>query len=180
MVLFGSQAVGALAWGLVAEHSGLMTTFLLAAAVLLAGAATVRFWPLLDVRGLNRDPTIAWPEPNLLIDPEPHVGPVLVTVTYTVAPHLEEPFLNAMPAVRLSRLRTGAVRWELYRDGENPNLFVEAYSVLSWGEHLRQHHGRLTGADAAIEDQARVFSDPPPQVAHLFPADRARASEPMI
>lgn len=47
-----------------------------------------------------------------------------------------------MRALRLSRLRTGAIRWELYRDGATPNRFVEAYTVLSWEEHLRQHHGR--------------------------------------
>ena len=50
-MLFGSQAVAALAWGLIAEQSGLVATFLLAAMVLLAGAATASTgWPLLDVR----------------------------------------------------------------------------------------------------------------------------------
>ena len=67
-------------------------------------------------------------------------------------------------------MRTGAIRWELYRDGATPNRFVEAYTVLSWEDHLLQHHGRLTGADAAIEEQVDQLSDPPPQVAHLFPA----------
>ncbi len=170
IVLFGSQAVAALAWGLIAEQSGLVTTFLLAAMVLLAGAATIHRWPLLDVRGLDRDPSVPWPEPNLVIDPESDVGPVLVTNTYTVAPNVEDPFLKSMRALRLSRLRTGAIRWGLYRDGAMPNRFVETYIVLSWEEHLRQHHGRLTGADAAIEQQVDAFSDPPPQVAHLFPA----------
>ena len=57
IVLFGSQAVAATAWGLVASRSGLVTTFLSAAGVLLAGAATIILWPLHDVRGLNRDAT---------------------------------------------------------------------------------------------------------------------------
>jgi hypothetical protein len=172
MVLFGSQAAGSLVWGLVAEHSGLVLTFLLAAAALVAAIATIRIWPSFDVRGLNRDPSVPWQEPNLLIEPEPDLGPVLVTATYTVAPEREQQFLRAMRAVRLSRLRTGAIWWELYRDGETANRFVEAYSVLSWDEHLRQHHGRLTGADAAIEARARELADSPPQVSHLFPASR--------
>jgi MFS family permease len=171
VVLFGSQAMAALAWGLIAEHSGLVAAFLLAAAALLAGAATIRRWPLHDVRGLNRDPSFHWSEPILLIDPEPDTGPVLVTTTYTVAANLQERFLRSMRALRLSRLRTGAIRWELYRDGAAPNRFVEEYTVLSWDEHLRQHHGRLTGADAAIERQVDQLSDPAPQVAHLFPAN---------
>jgi MFS family permease len=171
IVLFGSQAVAALIWGLVAGHSGLVTTFLLAATALLASAATIHRWPLLDVDGLDRDPSVPWPEPSLVIDPEPDVGPVLVTNTYTVAPNVEEQFLKAMRPLRLSRLRTGAIRWGLYRDGAMPNRFVETYIVLSWEEHLRQHHGRLTGADTAIEQQVDALSDPPPQVAHLFPAN---------
>lgn len=73
--------------------------------------------------------------------------------------------------MRLSRLRTGAIRWELYRAGETAHRFVETYIVPSSEEHLRQHHGRLTGADAAIDRKARALSDPPPTVVHLFPAD---------
>ena len=55
MVLFGSQALGALAWGLVAEHTGLVAAFVGAAGVLLVGTATIRIWPIIDVTGLGRD-----------------------------------------------------------------------------------------------------------------------------
>jgi quinol monooxygenase YgiN len=170
MVLFGSQALAAVVWGLIAEQSSLTTAFLVAAVVMLAGVTTIRFWPLLDVRGLNRDPRVHWPEPKLAIEPELDAGPILVTTTYTITTDREERFLAAMAALRLSRLRTGAIRWELYRDGERPNTFLESYTVPSWEEHLRQHHGRLTGADVSIEQQVDDLSDPPPQVAHLFPA----------
>lgn len=170
VVLFGSQAVAALAWGLLADRGGLVTTFLLAAAVMLAGAATIAPFPLYDLPGLNRDAATFWPEPRLGIHPDPDTGPVLVTAIYTVAPDVEAPFLEAMQALRLARLRTGAIRWELYRDGATPNRFVEAYTVPSWEEHLRQHHGRLTGDDIAIEETADRFSNPPPEVFHLFPA----------
>ncbi len=44
-VLFGSQAVGALLWGVVAEPGGVVPAFLIAALVLLAGAATIRLLP---------------------------------------------------------------------------------------------------------------------------------------
>jgi hypothetical protein len=40
----------------------------------------------------------------------------------------------------------------------------------SWEEHLRQHHGRLTGADVEIEREVDRLSDPAPETRHLFSA----------
>ena len=170
MVLFGSQAIGALVWGLVAQHVGLAPAFLVAAAALLGGAATLRFWPLLDTKALDRDLSRHWRPPELTFQPEPDAGPVVVTTVYTISPEREAAFLDAMEAVRLSRLRTGAISWELYRKGETARQFVEIFSVPSWEEHLRQHDSRQTGADAALERKAEALSDPPPLVTHLLPA----------
>jgi MFS family permease len=171
MVLFGSQAAGAVIWGVIAGPAGLVATFLIAAAVMVAGIATIRLWPLLDTRGIDRSLAVYWPEPHLVLEPDQDAGPVLVTTTYTVVPENELPFLHAMNWVRRSRLRTGAVEWGLYRDGETANRFVEFFVVLSWEEHLRQHNDRLTGADRQYEEQADAFSDPPPQTVHLIAAD---------
>jgi MFS family permease len=170
IVLFGSQAGAAAVWGLLANWGGLVETFLIAAGVLLAGTATIARWPLFDVSGVNRDSRIVWPEPTLALEPAFDLGPILVSVTYTVAAELQDRFLEAMRDLRLSRMRTGAIRWELYRDGEHPNRLVEEYTVPSWEEHLRQHHGRLTGADVEIEQKVDSLSSPPPQTMHLFPA----------
>jgi hypothetical protein len=74
-----------------------------------------------------------------------------------------------MDHLRRSRLQTGATRWELFRDGERPNRFVELFSVPSWEEHLRQHNGRLTESDAIIEREALSYSRSTPEVHHLFP-----------
>ena len=96
-------------------------------------------------------------------------GPVLVVVHYTVAPERQAAFLEAMGQLRGSRLRTGGTRWDLYRDGARPNAFVEIFSVSSWEEHLRQHAGRLTETDRAIEEAALAFSEPPAYADHLLP-----------
>jgi MFS family permease len=170
IVVFGSQAGGALLWGLVAERAGLVPTFLVASGLLGLAAATIAVWPLYHVRGLNREAKVVWPEPSLGLTPEPDVGPILVTTTYTIAPEHQQRFLEGMRQLRLSRLRTGAIRWELYQDGEQPNRFVEEYTVPSWEEHLRQHHGRLTGGDVDIEQEVDRLSDPKPATKHLFPA----------
>src|SRR6185436_10190274 len=75
MVLFGSQAAGALLWGLIAGESGLVVTFVMAAVVLLAGTAAGQLRPLFDVRALDREPSLPWPEPSLGIEPAPELGP---------------------------------------------------------------------------------------------------------
>ena len=81
----------------------------------------------------------------------------------------ERDFLAAMRGVRRSRLRTGAVQWGIFRDGETANRMVEVYVVPTWDEHLRQHTGRLTGTDQATEEAAKALSEIPPQVNHLLP-----------
>jgi MFS family permease len=171
MVLFGSQALGAVLWGLIAESTGLVWTFLIAAALMVAGVATMRLWPLIDVQGMDRNLAVYWPEPQLVLRTEPESGPVVVTSTYTVADENEKPFLQAMQRVRLSRLRTGAIDWGLVRDAETPNRFVEFFVVPSWEEHLRQHRDRLTGADRQFEEQADALSDSPPQTSHFISVD---------
>lgn len=170
IVFLGCQAVAALVWGAVASQVGLVKTFLAAAMVMAFSAASVRIWPLIDVRHLDRSPAVFWPEPILDVDPHPDVGPILVESAYTVPGERQEQFIAAMQWVRRSRLRTGATRWGLYRSGEQPDLLVEVYLVPSWAEHLRQHTGRLTGSDQLREESAVALADGPPTVRHLFPA----------
>jgi MFS family permease len=165
----GSMTVGALIWGLVAEGVGLQLTFFTAAVVMLAGVVAGLFWRVRETGHLDREPAIYWPEARLAFDPEPDAGPVLVTVEYIVAPNREEAFLDAMDRLQRARRRTGATRWELYRDGDRPDRFIEAFAVPSWEEHLRQHEGRFTGADREIEEAALAFSDPPARAEHLLP-----------
>jgi MFS family permease len=170
MVTFtGSMSVGALVWGVVAEVVGLQVTFFAAAVLMLVGVVAGIFRRLPETGHLDPELAVYWPEARLAFDPEPDSGPVLVTVEYTVSPEREADFLGAMDHLRQSRRRTGATRWELYRDGDRPNRFIEQFSVPSWEEHLRQHAGRLTASDQEVEETALAFSDPPARAEHLFP-----------
>ncbi|WP_425432357.1 MFS transporter [Geodermatophilus amargosae] len=169
MVFAASQAAGSLLWGLVAQAVGLRPTFLAAAVLMVAGAVTVALWPLPDVAHLDRDPAVYWTDPDLAYEPDPRVGPVLVVVRYVVPPEAQGPFLEAMEPVRRSRLQTGATSCRLYQDGINPSLFVLVQSYDTWEEHLRQHTGRLTGADRQREEMAHSFAVDV-EGAHLFPA----------
>jgi MFS family permease len=169
VTFMGSQAAGALLWGLAANQLGLQRTVFLAAAVVLAGVIAGIFWRVPETGHLDPQPAIYWTDARLAFDPEPDTGPVLVVVHFTVTRERQAAFLEAMGQLRRSRLRTGATRWELYRDGERPNRFLEIFSVPSWEEHLRQHAGRLTEMDRVVEEAALAFSDPPAQADHLLP-----------
>ena len=143
----------------------------IAAAALVVGAATARRWPLIDTVGMDRSTVVSWPEPALAVEVTPESGPVVVTHTYSIAPEDEQRFLGAMQHVRLSRLRTGATQWGLFRDGEAPRRLVEIFFVASWEEHLRQHSMRLTGTDRQFEQQVAALSDPAPKVSHFIGLD---------
>ena len=165
----GSMTAGAILWGLVANRIGLQPALLLAAVILLAAVGAGLLLRVPETGHLDPRTAVYWPEARLAFDPEPDAGPVLITVHYTVAAEQQLAFLQAMGQLRQSRLRTGATRWELYRDGEQPDRFVEVFSVASWEEHLRQHESRLTATDQTVEEAALAFSDPPARAEHLLP-----------
>ena len=169
LIFTGSMTVGALLWGLVAEGVGLQATFLAAAVVLLVGVGAGLVWQVPSTGHLDPQPVVYWPAARLAFDPDADAGPILVTVEFIVTQERQAAFLEAMGQLRRSRRRTGASRWDLYRDGDRPDRFVEVFSVPSWEEHLRQHEGRLTAADKAIEEAALAFSDPPARAEHLLP-----------
>jgi MFS family permease len=170
MVLFGAQGLGALVWGIVADEYGLTTAFVLAAVILAAGTASMRLWPLFETTDMDRS-TVVRPDPDFDFESEPDLGPVMVRTTYAIASDKEAEFKHAMVRVRESRLRTGATEWGLFRNGEQPGVFEEVFFVASWDEHLRQHRERLTPADRAFEDAARIFATSPPETWHLLPTD---------
>ena len=170
IVFAGGQALGALLWGALAGATTLVVSFVVAGGAMLVAAATIRIWPLREVSGLSREPVSYWPEPHLVLEPEPRLGPVLIVSRYPVPAEHQTEFIAAMESVRRSRQRSGAQRWGLFRDGEQPDTFVEVYQVPTWEEHLRQHDGRLTGADQAAEDRALAFVAGPSTVSHLLPA----------
>jgi hypothetical protein len=155
-------------WGLLADHLGLRAALLMAAGAVCAGAVAGLLWPVQDTAQLDMQPVV-WPEARLAVAPEPDAGPILVVIEYVVREELQPEFFLAMAPLRRSRLRTGASRWDLYRDGSRPERLLEVFSVPSWQEHLRQHEGRVTAEDRALEEAAHMLSDPAPRADHLLP-----------
>jgi hypothetical protein len=157
-------------WGVIAGTAGLVPAFLISAAVMAAGAATIWFWPFHQIADMDRS-LVRWSEPQLLISADRGSVLVLVRTSYTIAAEKEQQFLQAMARLRQSRLRTGATDWGLYQDGQNPRLFIELFGVPSWEEHLRQHRERQTGTDLQYHGDAAALSDPRPQTDHYLAAD---------
>ncbi len=174
MVFFGAQALGALLWGAVANSVGLAPAFLAAAALMAAGACTIRVWPVFDTKGMDRSRVVYWEEPRLPAEAAADDGPVVVRTAYEIAAEREEEFLRAMERVRLSRLRTGATTWGLFRDVEHAHRFVEIFTVPTWDEHQRQHAERQTGTDRAFVHEANVLSHPAPVTEHYIATDTRR------
>jgi MFS family permease len=168
LVFQGGQAVGAALWGVLAVAVSLRVALLTAAGVLLAGGLSIRWLGLYSVAHLDPRPSAHWPEPNVVLDPLPDTGPVLVIVEYQVPPENAAAFVAAMERQARSRRRTGARRWGLFQDGANPTRFLEVYLVRSWAEHLQQHSERLTVSDRQAEEAVRALVDGPVRVSHLF------------
>jgi len=170
-VFQGAMAIGSVIWGAIATRFGLRTTLLLAGIALLTAAAAT--WRLRLTRGHELDitPSLHWPEPNLVLQPDPERGPVLVMVEYSIDADDGPAFTHAMQAVRRIRRRDGAIRWGLFEDAAAAGRYVETFVVESWAEHLRQHE-RITVADRLHEEKAGAFhkGEQPPKVTHWIAA----------
>jgi MFS family permease len=176
LVFFGGMAIGSAIWGVVATHIGLSQALLCAAGAMIAGLGAAYFFPLPHAKQPDLEPSLHWPDPVYVDEPDPHAGPILVTVNYQIAPERAEEFSLAMREVKRILQRDGAVAWGLFADPARPGHYLETFLVESWAEHMRQH-ARVTGEDRVAQDRARSFhvGDTPPEVTHLVAQDLAKS-----
>ena len=57
---------------------------------------------------------------------------MLVTIEYRIDPAQTEAFHAVMQATRRSRLRHGALVWELFRDASDANRYIEYFIDETW------------------------------------------------
>jgi len=171
LVFQGLMAAGSFGWGALAERFGNPTALSVAALALVGGLAARWRWPLHAVQRIDLSPSMHWPDPTLVIIPDPADGPVLITVEYRVPAERTSDFLEAMDEMRIFRRREGAVSWGIFRDLADPDRYLETFVAVSWGEHVRQH-ARVTVEDEAIEARAFAFLQEgvAPIAAHLIAA----------
>jgi predicted MFS family arabinose efflux permease len=171
LVFQGCMAVGSVLWGMVTQHAGIAAALWSAAAAMVVGLGIMARYRLNAGEGLDLRPSAHWPEPSLVVEPDPEDGPVLVMVEYRINPRHARDFKIAMEAVRRQRLRDGAFRSGLYSDPAQPSRYLETFVVESWAEHLRLHD-RATVSDRIAEERARAFhiGAAPPVVSHYIHA----------
>jgi hypothetical protein len=108
--------------------------------------------------------------------PGPHVesvlgSPVMILNTWVIAEEDLEDFLGTMREMRLMRLRTGALRWRLYRNVEDARRMTEIIVVSSWEAHLVQHR-RMDRPASDLIRRARAFDlEGDPVTRHLAAID---------
>jgi len=163
MAMMGAGAIGAALWGQIAAMSSLQASLCIAAT-----SGTLMMWLVQRVavdKGEDEDLSPS----NLLRPPAskhaPESGQVVMMVEYRIEPARADEFRELMQESRRSRMRQGALEWDLLRDIGDPSVYTEYIVDESWTEHLRRFD-RVTAADAALRDRKREFhvGDGPPVV----------------
>jgi len=171
MTFTGAQALASPLWGVLTQVTSLRLAIGVAAALVVGGGLAGLLLRIPDSSHLDRTPADFWDEAAVVLEPGRDAGPVRVSVSYQVPDEALAGWQEAMAAMRRSRQRSGASRWELYRVGEQPGIYVEHFTVPSWAEHQRQNAGRLTVEDRSIEEHAQSFITQPATTVHLLPVE---------
>jgi len=161
MELMGSTAAGAALWGQVANWTGIQGSLAIAAASSVVTLAIAQ-WLAAD-RNIEEDltPSSAFRAPRS--EAPPQTGRIVVHIEYLIDPARAAEFTELMQESRRSRMRQGALDWQLVRDIYQPGRFIEQVTDESWTEHLRRFD-RVTGGDVQLRDRKLAFhigAEPP-------------------
>jgi MFS family permease len=152
-------AIGAAAWGTLANAVGTQWTYAGGAAAIVATLALTWRWRFDRIAEVDLRPApMAAPEARLVADDDAS-SPALVVVAYEVRPEAEDDFLRALRLVGRARRRTGAIDWSVYRDADRAHRFIETFVLPSWDEHLRQHQ-RRTMTDLELQEDVWRYLRP--------------------
>ncbi len=166
MAIMGSTALGAAVWGQVATLTSVHTSLALAAVT--GTIAMVVVQRLVADRSIEEDlsPSQAFKAPVAPTPPER--GHVVVTIEYFIDPARATDFRALMQESRRSRLRQGALSWQLQHDIADPARYMEQIEDESWTEHLRRFD-RVTASDVALRERKLAFhlGDAPPVVSRF-------------
>lgn len=163
MALMGSTAAGAALWGQMATWTSV------AASVAIASASSIVLMLLAQRRSMDRGteedmtPSHVLKVPQLQTPDRP--GRIQVRIEYQIDPARAAEFLAVMQESRRSRLRQGALDWQLLHNLHEPSRYVEQITDASWTEHLRRFD-RISASDVQLRDRrlALHVGEEPPRV----------------
>jgi Transmembrane secretion effector len=154
MVSQGALALGGVIWGSAVAMTGTTYTLLGAAVLFLISLALASPLSINFTGSLNFDPApVTTFSHKLIYTPQPHYGPMSITVEFKVDCAHGREFVNLMREVRLIHLRNGAYSWQLNEDLTRPNTFCLEMIVPSWNEHLLQNE-RLSKTEKEVLEKA--------------------------
>jgi MFS family permease len=154
MSMMGASALGAAVWGLVATEAGVQASLLVSSACSVLAMLATRW--LAGDRSLEEDLTPSREFKAPAAANEPPAGILQVTIEYQIDPARAAEFRLLMQESRRSRLRQGALSWELWWDVTDPGRYVERIVDESWTEHLRRFD-RVTKADVTLRDRKLAY-----------------------
>jgi MFS family permease len=164
MALMGSTAIGAALWGQVATWTSIHSAIAISSVTSVLTMLLAQRLLVMD-RGTEEDLTPS----HVLKVPEmeepPRAGRIQVRVEYRIDPERATDFLALMQESRRSRLRQGALDWQLLHDLYEPGRYIEQITDASWTEHLRRFD-RISTADVQLRDKRLAFhiGEEPPLV----------------
>jgi hypothetical protein len=163
MAIMGASAAGAAIWGQVATIASVQVSLCVAAVTgVVVMALGMRLKP---DHGMVDDLTPSRQLRAPVADAPPTSGHVMVMIEYRIDPQRADEFRALMQESRRSRLRHGALSWELLHDLGDPGHFTEVIEDGSWNEHLRRFD-RVTTGDVELRDRKLAFhlGESPPLV----------------
>ena len=178
MVAQGATALGGIIWGVAAHHVGVVPTFLGAAVLGILMMIIVRVVPALQIsidftKSLSFESAPVSTFSRRSLDPSrlpaPKDGPVSITAEFNIDPTRRNECIELMRDARLIFLRSGAYRWHLYEDLNQPNKFRMEVVVPSWKQHLLQRE-RMTKNEREVIDKLRgmrIDLNPPEEWVYL-------------
>lgn len=166
MASFGAMAIGAAAFGYVADQTSIATALLMAVGLQLSSVVLGLCSPIIDEeRDLQPHD---WNEPETAVPVADRSGPIVITISYDIREVDVPRFLTLMAERRRVRRRDGAHRWTMMRDLNRPERWVERYDVATWHDYVR-HNRRRTMAD--IENWEAILAlhhgPEPPRITRL-------------
>ena len=155
MALMGGSALGAAVWGQLATWTTVPYSLSISAAMGITAMVAATYWRPDPGTADNLSPRRDMP--RLSRKDAPDHGHVMVMIEYNIDPAQANDFRHLMLGEgRRSRLRNGALSWELLHDIHRPERFVEVIVDESWTDHLRRFE-RATEADEEVRVKRLFF-----------------------
>lgn len=151
MLMFqGSQAVGAIMWGVLADLVGLVPAVATAAALMVVAAIGVIRRGIFPSEGIAPDPAVREAVATAAVSYGDRQ--VVIETTYVVVPENRSHFIRDIEALRRSRLRLGALRCTVMQAAEYPDIYVEYSTFGAWTDYVSQETERLTVPEMRLRD----------------------------